>query len=416
MASIRVWVLVGVTALSVFGVGVLAGSGGAAAADDVVTLTVTVEGPDGNPVQGAELTVTWEDNETTATTASNGKAFVDVPNGTNVSIEIDHDEYVRNRPYVVENATERDVIVGVARQGELVVRASHDDAPVADADVVVRKDGSSIVTGETTDDGTFESGVIEQGVYTFSIVKPGYFEQSHTVIVDDSVSRDVELERGSALLTVGLADDYYEEPRPIEAARVEIGEIASITTLDNGEGTVRVPVNTRLELTASKEGYSSSTRLIRVRESDRNVSMSMNREPQLTLTPSNERIVSGERLTVTVADEYDDPAEGTTIRLDGEDVGETGDDGALTFRIEETGEHEIVGARGDVESDPVTVRAVADETSTPTATPTATATPSPTPTATPTPTEGEGVGFGAILALVAVALSAILVLRRRNRR
>lgn len=416
MASIRVWVLVGVTALSVFGVGVLAGSGGAAAAEDVVTVTVTVEGPDGEPVQGAELTVAWEDNETTATTASNGKAFVDVPNGTNVSIDIDHDEYVRNSRYVVENATQRDVVVDVARQGELVVRASHDDEPVADADVVVRKDGSLIVTGETTDDGTFESGVIERGEYTFSIVKPGYFEQSHTVTVDDSVSRSVELERGSVLLAVELADDYYEEPRPIEAARVEIGEMASITTLDNGEGTVRVPVNTRLELSASKEGYSSSTRLIRVRESDRNVSMNMNREPQLTVSPSNERIVSGERLTVTVADEYDDPAEGTTIRLDGEDVGETGDDGALTFRIDETGEHEVVGARGDIESDPVTVRAVADETSTPTATPTATATPSPTPTATPTPTEGEGVGFGAVLALVAVALSAILVLRRRHRR
>lgn len=414
MVSIRVWAVIGVVVLSVVGAGAFAGSGGVAAADGVVTLTVTVEDRDENPVQGAELVATWEDGDATATTASNGKAFLDVPHGANVSIAVDHDEYVRNAPYDVENATEREITVDVARQGELVIRASHDDAPVDDVDVVVRKDGQRIVSGETSADGEFETGVIEQGDYTVAVVKPGYYRQSHTVTVDGSVSRAVELDRGSVLLSIELADDYYEEPRSIEGARIAVGEIATVSTLGSGEAIARVPVNTRVVLDVSKEGYEGTSRSIGIRETDRNVSVTMNREPRLEAVPGNERIVSGEQVTVSVVDEYDDPVENATIRLDGDDVEETGDDGTASVRIEEVGEHEIVAVRDGLESEPVTVRAVADETETPTATPAPTSTPTATPfeTPTPTPTEGGTAGFGIVLALVAVVVGVLLARRR----
>ncbi|WP_119820252.1 hypothetical protein [Halalkaliarchaeum desulfuricum] len=409
MTSIRVWAVAGIAVLAVVGIGVIAAADGGAAQDDVVALTVTVEDRDGNPVGGADLTATWEDGETTATTASNGRAFVDVQRGADVEIEVEHDEYVRNTPLLVENATERDVTVDVARQGGIVVTTTHDGTPVDNVSVTVRKDRVRIVDGETTAAGEFDSGVIEQGEYTVSVVKQGYFQQTHEITVDGDVTHEFELRRGSVLLSIQLADDYYEEPRPIEGAQIDVEDIGTVTTLSDGEATVRVPVNAWLAVTADREGYSPTSQSVRIREVNRNVTMMTNREPTLTVEPSNERIVSGERLTVTVLDEYEDPAEGATIRVDGQDVGETVDDGTATFRLEGPSQREIVAVRDGIESEPVTVRVVADETPTPT--PTATPTPTETPTPEPTPTEAEGAGFGVAIGIAALVAS-LLVLRR----
>ena len=409
MGSIRVWAAVGFVVLALLGVGILA-VGGGAADDDVVTLTVSVEDRDGDPVGGAHLTATWEDGEATATTASNGRAFVDVDRGADVEIEVEHDEYVRNTPFLVENATERDVTIDVARQGGIVVTATHDGTPVEDVSVTVRKDRVRIVDGETTADGEFDSGVIEQGEYTVSVVKQGYFQQTDEVTVDGDVTHEFELRRGSVLLSITVADDYYEEPRPIEGAQIDVEDVGTVTTLSDGEATVRVPINARLTVTADKESYSPTSESVRIREADQNVSVMINREPTLTVEPSNERIVSGERLTVSVFDEYDDPVDGATIRVDGQDVGETGGDGAATFRLEGATQRNIVAVKDDIESQPVTVRVVADETPTPT--PTATPTPTETPTPEPTPVDEDATGFGAAIALVAIAVSLFLLRRR----
>ena len=59
------------------------------AAQEVVTLTVTIETPDGEPVANAALTATWDGGSSTATTVSNGKAFIDVEQGADVEIAVE---------------------------------------------------------------------------------------------------------------------------------------------------------------------------------------------------------------------------------------------------------------------------------------------------------------------------------------
>ncbi|WP_430505502.1 carboxypeptidase-like regulatory domain-containing protein [Haloparvum sp. PAK95] len=397
-----------VTAISVVAlllVSPIAGAG-AATTQDTVTLTVSVETVDGDAVGNADLNATWDGGSAQETTASNGKAFVDVPASADVTIEVDHPDYVRNDPYVVENATARDVTVEVAEKGGLAVVATENNESVADAQVVVRKDGDVVVRGTTNDQGAFDSGVIEQGEYDVSVVKPGYYRETRTVTVDGNVTETVALESGSVELSISVVDDHFEQPEALQGVSVQIGDVASVTTLSNGETSVRVPVNTKLKLRTSKDGYESTTKTVSVRESATDAELAVNRVDALNLTPANERMVAGERLSVTVTDEYGEVVEGVTVTLDGEVVGETEADGTLRFEVSEPGNHTLVATGEGVESSPVRIRAISDEPdATATATETAAATDTPT-TTTEESADGFGVGL-ALLALVAVALVAV---------
>ena len=110
---------------------------------DQVTLTVSVVGQDGDLVSGAELTATWSNGSTTQSTAGNGKAFIDVQRGANVTIELSHPEYIRNFPFIVRNATEQDVTVPSHRQGQVSVAVVDESGNVTDARVILRKNGRS---------------------------------------------------------------------------------------------------------------------------------------------------------------------------------------------------------------------------------------------------------------------------------
>ena len=382
---------------------------GAVAADDVVTLTVTVEDRNGDPVDNAELTATWDDGERTAVTASNGRAFIDVPEGEDVRLSVEHDDFVRNSPYLVENATERDVTVDVARKGSIAFEATRNQAAVEDAEIVVRKGGERIVSGATDADGRFDTGAIERGGYTVRVTKPGHFDQSHTLSVEGDITRELQLERGSVNLSITVRDDRLEDNPPIEDATVRIGDVATVRTLDGGEATARVPVNTRLAVTISKDEYVETTESIRIREADRELTVNTSREPLLSLSASNERVVVDEQVTVTVVDEYDNAADGVTIRRNGESVGRTDADGTLAVRMGEPGQYELVAERDGLESQPVSVRVVSDEDETATETPTET----PTDTPADTPTEDDSVGFGAVLVLVVLVGGALYARRRR---
>lgn len=390
----------------------VAGMGAATTAQDTVTLTVSVETAAGESVANADLTATWEDGSTEATTASNGKAFVDVPAGANVTIEVAHEEYVRNDPYVVENATEQAVTIEVAEKGTLSVVATENNESLASAEVVVRKGGDVVVRGSTNDEGVFDSGVIEQGEYDVTVVKPGYYRERRTVTVDDDVTESVALESGSVELSLSVVDDHFEEPEPLQGVTIQVGDIATVKTLSNGETSVRVPVNTELELRTSKENYEPTTETVTVGESATEVELAVNRVDALNLTPANDRVVAGERLAVTVTDEYDEPVEGATVQLDGEVVGETDADGELRFEVSEPGNHTLVAAAAGVESDPVEIRAISegsDATATDTATATATTEATEVP---PTTTEESADGFGIALALVAFLAVATIARRR----
>jgi len=383
---------------------------GAATTQDTVTLTVSVETAAGDAVGNADLTATWDGGSAQETTASNGKAFVDVPAGANVTIEVDHDSYVRNEPYVVENATARDVTIEVAEKGGLSVVATENNESVANAQVVVRKGGEVVVRGSTNAEGAFDSGVIEQGEYDVSVVKPGYYRETRTVTVDGNVTETVALESGSVELSIAVVDDHFEEAEALQGVSVQVGDVASVTTLSNGETSVRVPVNTKLELDVSKAGYEPTTKTVTIGESATSVELAVNRVDALNLTPANERMVAGERLSVTVTDEYGEPVAGATVRLDGEVVGETEADGTLRFEVSEPGNHTLVAANESVESSPVQIRSISDE---PDATTTATETAAQTDTPS-TATEESADGFGVVLALLAlVAVATVGIGRRR---
>lgn len=100
----------------------------AVAAQNDVTMTVTVVDQNGEPVgSGVTVAATWDGGETTGQTASNGKVFLDVPEGADVELDIDDDRYVRNQPLLVSDATQRDVDLRVSPQGVATVSVTDTD-------------------------------------------------------------------------------------------------------------------------------------------------------------------------------------------------------------------------------------------------------------------------------------------------
>jgi uncharacterized GH25 family protein len=378
-----------------------------------VTLTVSVENQAGEPVEDAELTVSWENGSTSEVTASNGKAFVDVPAGANVTIEVSHPDYIRNHPYAVENATEQSVTVPVSQRGQQTVVVADESGPVADADVVLRKDGRIAASGTTNDDGVFASGDIEQGTYTAAVVKPGYYRNTTTVEVGASSETEVLLEQGTVTLTVAVSDPHFSPPAALQNATVSIDSVGQFQTLAGGQATVGVPVNTAFSLTVNKAEYETATTTVRVQESDRRVNVSLDRTPTLTVEPLNRRVVAGESVIVEVTDEYDEPVANATVLLDEEAVGTTDDEGRVTVPIEEPGNHTLVATTNGLESAQVTIRGVAEAGSTPTATPTATATATATDSPTPVETAVGAPGFTVVSVLAALAAGLGVLARRR---
>lgn len=381
----------------------------AAQSADQVTLTVSVVDQDGDPVTNAELTATWENGSTTQSTAGNGKAFVDVEQGANVTIALSHPEYIRNDPFVVRNATEQDVTIPAYQQGRLSVVVADDSGPVADARVILRKNGQVVSQAATNESGAFASGPIERGDYSVAVLKPGYFRNSTTVQVGASNRTQVSVERGTVSLTVAARDSHFSPPRSLDNATVRIGTVGQLRTPDSGAVRVSVPVNTDLSITVEKEGYNEVTDQVQVEESDLRVNVSTNRTPSLQLESTNTRIVAGERLGVRVLDEYSDPVEGATVLLDGESAGSTDADGRATVLIEEAGNHTLAAENDGLSSSTVTVRGISEDEETSTSTPT------PTPTATETTSSGSSTpGFTSLAAVLAVGVTiAVLALRRR---
>jgi hypothetical protein len=376
---------------------------------DVVTLTVSVTAEDGTRVGSATLDASWDGGNATATTASNGKAFLDVPAGARVRVDVRHPEYVRNEPFVVQNATEREVDVPVFPRGALVTRVVDGDEPVEGATVVLRKRGAIATSGETSPDGEFASGPIEQGQYGVEVVRRGYYRNTTSVTVDGNVSTTVPVRSGSVTVEFTVADPHFDTPRPVGNATVAVETVGQFQTLASGEATARVPVNARLPTTVSKPEYETTTRTIRVGESNRTVNLSLSRTPALELTTVNQRVVAGERVVVEVVDEYGDPVEGATILLDGNETEATDENGQARVQVPSAGEHELRARGGGVTSDPVTVEAVPSETET-----TATTEPTPTTTTETETTSTGSPGFGLVVGAAAVLGAAALLARRRR--
>ena len=384
-------------------------AGPAAAQEEFVTLTVTVETPAGDPVRGATLTATWDGGSSSETTKANGMALLDVPDDADVEIAVEHDDYVRNFPATVEDASDDDVSLTVYEKATARIVVHDGEARIADADVSFRKDGrdEDVVQGTTGDDGVLTSGTIEAGDYTVTVRKAGYYVTQKDLDVRGDVEEAVTLQRGTVTLEVNVTDDHFEQPRPVGGATVEVSGSGSVTTQPGGIGRISVPVNAWARIDVTKEGYRTTQTDVYVGEEDEVVDLSVRRTPSISVDLLSERVVVGESVSLTVTDEYGDPVEGATVRVDGEAVAETDASGGAVVQVSSGGNHTVAVESGPLEAN-ASVRGVGEGG--------ATGDGDGDSTTGGTETTAQTPGFGVVVALLAVLVVALVGLARRGGR
>ena len=401
-------VLTGLLIVSLF-----AGVAPAAAQPADVTLTVSVVTESGDPVGGASIEATWEDGETTARTASNGKAFIDVPEGADVSLAAESENYIRNRPLVVEDATAREVNVTVAPKGELTVDVTDTQGVVENARVRLIRDGETIASGTTNADGSYTTPAVEQGDYFLELSKAGYYRNLTRETVGESTQLNKSMRRGTTNVAFRVVDDHFSPSEQLSDVRVEVADIGSQRITD-GTVTFTLPVNSRYTVTATKDGYQSNTTTVSVGTTSGERTLVINRERALNVTAANERVVVGETVQVTVRNEYDEPVADADVRVSDETVATTNTQGTARVPIETAGNRTITVESDGVSSEPLVILGIATATpepdTTPTATPTATAVSSPSPTPDELPVGMPG--FTPVAAVVAMLAVALLARRR----
>lgn len=402
--------LVGVVGVVVIAsmVGPATVGGVAGATQEQTTLTVQVVDGNDNPLSEATVEATWDGGSATETTKSNGMALVDVPASQSVELDVDHANYVRNFPHVVDNPSETDdVTVRVARKGQATIRTFDSDGNPIGARVTIRSDGREVVSGTSGSDGTFETGTVERRTYTVVAVREGHFRNDTTLVIDGEVEHRVALRQGSVVVEFSVHDDHFDPPRALAETTVEVGDIGSVQTLGSGEATLKVPVNSRHDVSITREGYETVTEQLVVFEEPASLNATISRIPALTINPANRRVVVGESVRVEVRDEYDAPVEGATVHVNGEVVGETDGDGSLRVPVESAGNQTLVATAHGLESEPVAVTGVQQGEGT---------TPTRTPGTADSPTETAAVDLpGFTPGVAALGLLVVALLLRRQR-
>lgn len=408
----RLFVSIAVTALVI--ATLASGAVGGAAAQEDVTLSVTIVDPDGETLGNVDVVATWGDNgETkTSTTAPNGQVLFGVPRGADVQIQIEDDTYMRNFPYVVENVSDEDVEVPVSESGTATVTVEDSNGPVENAKVWIYQGSRYVDTRQTGPNGMSTTDPLEQRSYGMRVLKAGYITNDTGITIGPGTNnKTVQIRRDTVEVEFRVTDDQFATPRPIENATVNIQSGASLRTFTNGFASTSLPVNREYTVTVSKDGYDSVTRTLQVGEEATSLNVSIQRTAAISVSADNDRVVVGESTSVTVTDEYGERVSGATVIVNGTEVGQTDANGRATVPIDAAG-----GATINVRSDGLSaavvvegVRPAPDETPTSTATMTETVT--ETDQATATPAE-DGPGFGIAAALLALAGTLLLARRR----
>jgi len=386
-----------VVALVVFVAAVGAPVGAESTTQQKVTITVEVVDRNGSPLARATVNASWDGGNTTETTKSNGKALVDVPEGERVELDVTHAHYTRNFPFVIDSATaDKEYTVEAAQKGSATIRTTNVAGEPVDATVRVRADGREVASGDSGNDGTFQTGTIERREYQMTVVRPEYFRNRTTLRVTGQVEQTVRIERGSVAVEFVVTDDHFDPPRAVENATVSVDGVGSVQTLGNGEATIQLPVNTQVTATVTKPGYEEVTERFRVGEQQKTVDATIQRTPTVRLVTANTRVVVGESVRVEITNQYGTPIEGATVTLDGETVGQTDENGVLQVPVENPGTHELRARTDGRQSDAVVVEGVNPDES------------------TPTPTEGIGLpGFTPVVTVLALLGAALLARRLR---
>ncbi|WP_420182189.1 carboxypeptidase regulatory-like domain-containing protein [Haloarcula sp. KBTZ06] len=407
------------TVLTIVMLALLVGSGavaGTAAAQSQVTLTITVVDQDGDPLSGIDISATWDDGAggpSNETTRASGQALIDVPEGANVSLRIDDDEYVRNVPYVVEDAEAESIEVAVSESATATVNAvKADGQPAENARIRLYRDGNYVVDMNAGSDGTITTQPVEEGEYSVIVTKPGFYRNLTTVPVSGETTTTVRIREGSVLLQAEVVDDHFDDPRPIRGANLQVesdnGFDGTVPTLSDGTASVSVPVNDRYDVTVTKEGYETVERRVSVAEDEKSIDVDIRRTPEITLSPDNRQVVVNATVGLTVTDEYDEPVPNATVSRNGTEVGQTDADGEITATVPTAGNVTFTATAADLTTT-TNVTAFRPDGET---TNGAARAPEQTQTETET-TDGSGPGF--TVALTIAALLAVTALAHRRR-
>jgi hypothetical protein len=381
------------------------------AQQDQVTVTATIVDQDGRNVgSGIAVTAAWDGGSRNATTASNGQVLLDVPRGANVSIQIDDDRYVRNVPYTVEDASTESVDVPVAESGTATITVRNaDNETVENARVLLYGSGQFITDQRTGADGTVTTPAVEQGAYRLDVYKSGYYDSQNRITVERQTQLNQSIEQGEVLLTVSVEDDYFEPPETLDAS-VQIPGVGTLQTGDDGDASATVSVNTRYDITVTRDGYDEAQQTVRVREEDRSATISLDRTDEINLTAQNQ-VVLGQRVPIEATDEYGDPVVDATVTQNGEEIGTTDEDGIVRVRPESAGTVNYTVEDGDA-STTISIEVFDPEEGTPPGT--ATATQMANDTSTPAGTStADGPGFTPVTVVAALALLSLVAYRRR---
>ncbi len=398
---------------------------GPAAADEV-TVDVTVVDQDGDPVdERVTLLVEWDGGSEEIETTSSGDAVFDVPEGEDIEFSIEHDDYVRNVPLIVEDAA--------TPAGESRLNIDLDVSLAGTADITVEDNGSPVEAVELTatdpQEDRFEEVVetdengqaslerLEQRNYTVATAKEGYFDTEQTISINETdVSETLSIESGEVRVDFLVQDDHFETPEAVADASVEIIGDSTITTRSDGTRGIDLDVNTEYDVEVSKDGYDSVSETVSVEEEDVQFNLSIQRSPELTLTALADEIVAGQSTLVTVTNVYEEPVANATVGVDGDAQAETDADGTAVVTLESAGEHNITASHDGVDTAlPVQVYDVSDLGEEETGETDDTDETDDADDADDTDdADDDGPGFGPLLAVGALLVASSLVLARRR--
>lgn len=346
----------------------------AAQENNLTTITIEVVDDERDSVQGVTVTAEWGANSVSADTASNGMVLLDVPRDERIEITIEHPDYVRNFPYVIDNADQQRVELDVSERSSLSVGVDTNSGPIANARVTLIMDDRTVANGNTSRDGTFSVETLEAGEYTLTVEKRTYYTINRTIEVDGETNINLNLNTGGVTTEFIIVDPHFSPPESVADATIGISGVGDVQTLGDGRAVARIPINTEVPVTVTKPEYTGINRTLIVNESGQTRTYELTRQPRLNLTTASDRIIAGESVSVEVTNAYEEPVKGVTITRNTESVGQTNENGELTVTIPNAESYELIARQESVESEPVFIRGVnvVGSTAEPTTTPTST--------------------------------------------
>ena len=301
---------------------------------DVTTIVASVENTDDEAIRGATVMADWSDGSTSSVTASNGMALLDVPKDEQIELTMEHPEYTLNFPVAIEEPAGQQVTLSVAEKASLtVVTNGGDSRTITGATVELVQDNRTVVEAQTDQSGQIESGTIEAGRYIINVRQPGFFDLRRIVNLEQNKRITLSLEPGGVTYEFRVTDPHFDPVRPVEDAVISIPDVGDFRTLGDGRTVARVPVNTEVDISVTKEGYQEVKRAVNISEERGNITFEISRTPQFIIQSGNERVIAGEKVGITVTNAYGEPAEDVVVRRNGQRIGRSDENGDMQVEI-----------------------------------------------------------------------------------